>query len=530
MGGVNARGAGVGGLVGCAWLAARRRAPQLGGSLGGSAVPAMRESSGRLSGAEVHGAGRRGCFLVAVVAALLGLGGSTASAAVTIGGNVSPAGGLGGGTFYCGSSDPCTIGQIAGPGAPAPIDGVVVRWRIVGGGSAGLRILRPLGSGLYTGVGTGPMQTLAPSPAVSAFAVRLAIRTGDQIGVANPGAIANDVRFAAAPPPGAMQGAWLPPLGDGSPGRAPNTGFVSSDQLALEADVEADADGDGFGDESQDACPGIPGSVAGCPRADLGIVKSVSQDPGAVGNVTYTLVVGNAGPDAVPGVGVSDSLPGGQTLLSASSTRGACSGGPAVSCSLGALPSGGFAVVTLVVKAKAGTATNTATVSSATLAQAASRAAGAGDPNGANNSASATVTVAAPAVSGVSASPSRFRLGSLLPKLAKLAPVGTKIKFTLSEAATTNLEFLQSRPGRKVGKRCKTPTRANRNKKHCTRTVVAGRLRVFGRAGKNKLRFQGRLSSHSKLTPGGYTVRVTATDAAGNASKSMATTILIVGG
>jgi uncharacterized repeat protein (TIGR01451 family) len=478
----------------------------------------------------VTAANRRRRFPFVAVAAVLSLFGcSTASAAVTIGGSVSPAGGFGGGSIYCGSSSPCTMGQIAGGTAASPIDGVVVRWRIVGDGVEGLRIIRPLGSGLYTGAGTGPMQTLVGSPTVNTFAVRLPIHLGDLIGTSNPGSSSNDVSFAASPPPGVMQTAWLPPLADGeSPGRAPTTGYTTAQELALEADVEADADGDGFGDESQDLCPGVFGSVSGCPKADLQLTKTATQ--GSESDlVTYTLVAANNGPDPAPGVAVSDALPAGAQVVSSSGPSGPCAAsGGSLSCPAGTLSNGASATITIIARLKAGTQTNTATVSSAALAQAAAKTSGAGDPNPANNTASATVTVSAPTVFSVSAVPSTWRLGSLLPAFSRLAPVGTTIKFSLSEPASVKIEFLQTKPGRKVGKQCKTPTRSNARKRHCTRTMIAGSLSTTGHAGTNKLRFQGRLSRRKTLKKGHYSVRITATDAAGNRSKPKTTSITIL--
>jgi hypothetical protein len=42
--------------------------------------------------------------------------------------------------------------------------------------------------------------------------------------------------------------------------------------------------------------------------------------------------------------------------------------------------------------------------------------------------------------------------------------------------------------------------------------VLAGSLSFTGHAGKNTIRFQGRISKHKKLNPGRYELRVTATD------------------
>jgi uncharacterized repeat protein (TIGR01451 family) len=133
-------------------------------------------------------------------------------------------------------------------------------------------------------------------------------------------------------------------------------------------------------------------------HADLSITKGDAPDPVTAGsNVTYTLTVSNAGPDAAAAVTVSDPLPAGVSFVSASSSVGSCSGTATVSCSLGTLNSGASATVTIVVTANSGPLSNTATVSSSTS-----------DPNTANNGATATTTVTAgnrpPTCTGVTAS------------------------------------------------------------------------------------------------------------------------------
>jgi uncharacterized repeat protein (TIGR01451 family) len=123
------------------------------------------------------------------------------------------------------------------------------------------------------------------------------------------------------------------------------------------------------------------------PSADLSIAKTDAPDPVNLGGtVTYTITVTNNGPDAAAGTTVSDTLPAGAALVSATATQGTCSGTTTVSCSLGSLASGATATVTLVVEATAGgTLSNTATVAASTA-----------DPNMANNSATAVTTVNRP--------------------------------------------------------------------------------------------------------------------------------------
>lgn len=125
--------------------------------------------------------------------------------------------------------------------------------------------------------------------------------------------------------------------------------------------------------------------------ADMSITKSDSPDPVGPGqNITYHLTVTNNGVASVPsttsGVKVTDTLPPGVTLVSASPSTGSCSGTATISCALGIFPGGASATIDIVVtvspSASSGTLTNTATVSAVTA-----------DPNSANDTAMATTTV-----------------------------------------------------------------------------------------------------------------------------------------
>jgi hypothetical protein len=86
-------------------------------------------------------------------------------------------------------STPCTLanGALSEPGAlvASPVDGVVIRWRMVGGALAfayKLRVLRPQGGGNFAGAGTSAPET--PSGAgTQTFSTSLPIKTGDLIGI-----------------------------------------------------------------------------------------------------------------------------------------------------------------------------------------------------------------------------------------------------------------------------------------------------------------------------------------------------------
>ncbi len=126
-----------------------------------------------------------------------------------------------------------------------------------------------------------------------------------------------------------------------------------------------------------------------------------------------------------------------------------------------------------------------------------------------------------PVVSGLGVFPARFTLGSLLPRLAHVARVGTTIRFSLSERAAVSLSFARRHFGRRVGHACRAATRALRSRPLCNRFVtVLPSVRFAGvRAGANRVRFQGRLSGTRTLLPGHYRLTVRATDPAGNRSK-----------
>ncbi|WP_395682014.1 hypothetical protein, partial [Dokdonella sp.] len=116
--------------------------------------------------------------------------------------------------------------------------------------------------------------------------------------------------------------------------------------------------------------------------ADLSIVKSGPATATAGTTVTYTIVVANNGPDAVPDAVLTDPTPAGLNFISASAP---CAGG--FPCTLAPLPNGGSTTVTvmyLVVPTFTGTIANVASVASSSVP----------DPTPNNNSVTATTVVA----------------------------------------------------------------------------------------------------------------------------------------
>jgi len=119
------------------------------------------------------------------------------------------------------------------------------------------------------------------------------------------------------------------------------------------------------------------------PNADLALSKITSQEPVSSGlDFNYVVVVTNLGAGNATGVVMTDDLPAGVTLVTATPSQGSCSGTTTVTCTLGNLLVGGSATIDIVVtKNDPGSVTNTASV-----------AGNEADPNPDNNSNMAITT------------------------------------------------------------------------------------------------------------------------------------------
>ena len=101
------------------------------------------------------------------------------------------------------------------------------------------------------------------------------------------------------------------------------------------------------------------------PGTDLSVTKSDNPDPVTVGNdVVYQVIVTNNGPDDATGVTLTDTLPGGVTFVSATTSQGSCNEvGGTVTCALGGVANGSSVIVEITITTTGvGTITNTATV------------------------------------------------------------------------------------------------------------------------------------------------------------------------
>jgi hypothetical protein len=194
------------------------------------------------------------CMRGVIVSAVVARGAlclpAIASAAVTIGGDITASGP----PINCGGDADhpaaCDVAQtaLAGGRATAPLDGVVVRWRVGGAtGPFALRVVRPTAF-TYTFVSTSVVQTPA-STGVETFVARQPIRAGDDVGVElGPG---SQIGAMDPAPPDDMLAGWTP-MADGQ--SAAPVVYRTAFAVAYNADVEPDVDHDGYGDETQDDC------------------------------------------------------------------------------------------------------------------------------------------------------------------------------------------------------------------------------------------------------------------------------------
>ncbi len=174
-------------------------------------------------------------------------------------------------------------------------------------------------------------------------------------------------------------------------------------------------------------------------RADLSLVKTATPNPAVPGqSLTYLLTVANAGPSDAQAVVVTDTLPAGFTASSISSSQGSCT---ALPCTLGTVPAGGNATITIV-----GTVAATVTTSLVNLAGVTSSTA---DPNSTNNAASLTTPVSPAADLALALASTPTAIGgqtatvtATVTNLGPSAASGTVVTITLPPSTTFNAATL----------------------------------------------------------------------------------------
>jgi hypothetical protein len=517
-----------------------------------------------------------GVGLAAVAVLVLAASGQ---AAVTLGSDLSQPPDQ---DFTCGGTT-CTLMQTAlhGRQLTAPFDGVLVGWRVrtvSGKGVATqvhLRVLRPATGPQFMGAGTSPALSITPVDGIRTDSLRMPLQQNDAIGIdVTPDEAAGIIRTNSAAP----FDYWAPALADGSTGSS-NGPFPTNYEWTFNADLERDADHDGFGDETQDSCPSEAAVHAGpcqagstqvgqwfdpvslCDQATFAVTavdSGTSYTVPAAGVLTSWRAQAPAGPHADPmkfKVFHPTGTPHEHTVLAESALENLTGGGlasfpirvPVQAGDLIGLYSHGnngycgelsgdsldtFDFVN-VTDVPAGTTTTYSQGLqfrfdvAATLEKDADSD-GFGDltqdqcpfdatTHGPCKAAADTV---APKVLSLGFLNSSFRAARKGGSIARRKPpVGTRVRYRLSEAATARFTIQRAAKGRKKGHRCVRPTKKNRKAKRCTRYVkLKGSFSRISKAGLNSFRFTGRLRG-KKLRPGRYRLVMVATDAAKNKSK-----------
>ncbi|MFN0084583.1 MAG: hypothetical protein ACKVX9_04280 [Blastocatellia bacterium] len=252
------------------------------------------------------------------------------------------------------------------------------------------------------------VKTLNTNPVTAGMPVRYTIEASNLGPSAVTGATVTDTL-----PPQLLNATWTcAATGGSSCGAASGAGSINSTVTLLpagkatfiiNATVAPDATGTLVNAATVTSPPQTPDPIPGngssttsspiVPTADLRITKTASPNPvRASENVTFMLLVTNAGPSMADSVSVSDPLPSGLTLVSAVSSKGTCGGTQTVTCEIGKMDAtapNNTATITIVALVDSaftpGPLSNVATVGSPTH-----------DPVPNNNSGSVTVPVQPP--------------------------------------------------------------------------------------------------------------------------------------
>jgi uncharacterized repeat protein (TIGR01451 family) len=177
------------------------------------------------------------------------------------------------------------------------------------------------------------------------------------------------------------------------------------------------------------------------PTADLAVTKSAPPSAGPDTDVTFSIVLTNAGPSAATTVVLTDNLPAPLTFVSFTQISGPTFSCGTSSCTIASLPAGATATFELTGHVPAGTQagteiTNTATVTSDD------------DPNDENDSSSTTVVVASADVSVVKSGPGSVTAGTNVSYTITVTNNGpdTALGITLTDLIPAGTTFVSLTP------------------------------------------------------------------------------------
>jgi len=320
--------------------------------------------------------------------------------------------------------------------------------------------------------------------------------TGGAVGLVTPvqggggggGGGASDVRTVARDQPGTLESRLVVAGGGGGAG-----GGISG----------------GYGGDAGKSEPGNGLAGAGS-DGGLGGAGATPTGPGVNNTLSGALGVGGTGGKAAQGLDAGAGGGGGGGLYGGA---GALPGsGDSTSGGGGGAGSVGFAPAAV----RTSFARSTDPAASVTISTDEAPAPGTGGPGttpGTGTPAGpGTTTTGRVVLSGLAASPRRFKAATTGRSLVTTTRkgTGTRLTWSVTAASTTTFEVLAARPGRTVGASCRTPkrSRAVPKRQRCTRFVRVGTFVREDRAGKNTARFTGRVNGR-RLAKGAYRLQAT---------------------
>jgi hypothetical protein len=410
-------------------------------------------------------------------------------------------------TTYVQRSTDATSPSYTVPTGGATITSFSVQANADTGDQVKFKVFRPgVGPDQYTVIGSSATQTLVANM-LNTFVVGISVQPGDVIGI---------TAIAGAPPvakPGFATGDQANEAsGDFAVSSAYNPVSPSGPGWRLNVSAVVDT---GAGRSTSTAVSCTPASVL---VGDPSTCTATVDDTLATGTKTAP-----AGPMSFSTDGAGAFGGAGQCNLAPTATPGESS------CSLSYTPSDAGSGTHTISASYSGDSVHNSSNGNTTVAVSTPVA---GNPGGAGTPTTTTPTPTPiviadhtpPGVTGY-AMGSQFKAATSGGSVA--TAVGTHVSFRLTEAASMRFSVVKDLPGRKVGRRCVAPSRSNRHKVRCTRTVGVGSFALVGHPGANSFRFTGRVRGR-KLAPTKYRLVETAKDAAGNVSLPQSRSFAIV--
>jgi hypothetical protein len=132
-----------------------------------------------------------------------------------------------------------------------------------------------------------------------------------------------------------------------------------------------------------------------------------------------------------------------------------------------------------------------------------------------------SITSVPPSITALTVSPRSFSAAPSGATISAKKSYGSKIAYRDSQKATNTFTVLHEERGRKQGRSCKKPAKANAHGKRCTILTKVGTFTHADAAGANSLHFSGRIHNR-KLAKGAYRVQAIAANTNGRSTTAAA--------